>query len=308
MFTLDEILQVTIGLTGCGIAAALVFKLLIVMTRYNVLLTGQSLDEIEDDEKGNSANVQCLPDFHYRLRIQSLEPTRTEYPLQVTIRGFPDGACRHSSDHHVWVAAGWKSINVIHRFATPEANKAGDSDQSKALEPFLWQAVFPELPALETWSFDVVMPCQRLELSIGFVGVEEPRLLTPTFGPYFEPDRLIVYSTDRGEPRIRGPITLPRPVVPLILSCLTLLAYVLYRALTHWRIDLSLLTRLDGVLLGAALALIWLGYSAIRRPVYPVISGYRFITPPWPEKDDGQLSSPVDRGAEPVAAKVDAPK
>jgi len=108
----------------------------------------------------------------------------------------------------------------------------------------------------------------------------------------FEPDRLIVYSTDQGEPRIRGPITMPRPVVPLILSCLTLLGYMLCRTLTHWRIDLSVLTRLDGLLLGAILVLIWAGYSAIRRPVYPVISGYRFITPPWPEKEG--LSSRID--------------
>jgi hypothetical protein len=64
----------------------------------------------------------------------------------------------------------------------------------------------------------------------------------------------------------------------------TLLVYVCLVHI-HWRIDLSILTRLDALLLGAALVLIWLGYSAIRRPVYPVIGGYRFITPPWPEQD-----------------------
>lgn len=293
MFSLEEILQVTFGLSACGVVAALLFKLLKVMTRYNVLLTGQSLDEIEDNAHGNSATNPCPLRFRYRLRIQSLEAVRTGYPLQVTIRGFPDGTCKHSSDDHVWVAAGWKSINVIHRFNTPQLNSDGGPERAKeGGEPFLWQAIFPELPALDTWSFDVVVPCQRLELSIGFVGAEEPKFLTPTFGPYFEPDRLIVYSTDRGEPRIRGPITMPRPVVPLILSCLTVLGYVLCRTWTYWRIDLSLLTRMDGVLLGAALVLIWTGYSAIRRPVYPVISGYRFITPPWPEEEG--MSSRID--------------
>jgi len=278
MTTWDDILQVTFGLSVCGIAAALAFKLLRVMTRYNVLLSGHALEETDDAAPlGHSSTAP----FRYRLRIQSLEPTRTEYPLQVTIRGFPDGTNTPSPDHHVWVAAGWKSIQVLRTFSTHQPADTSD--------PYVWQAIFPELPALDAWSFDVVMPCQRLEFSIGFPGAEESKLLTPTFGPYFEPDRLTVFATDQGEPRIRGPITMPRPIVPFILSLLVVLLYVLVRTFTLVHIDLTRLEPLDGALVGAALILIWVGYSTIRRPVYPVISGYRFMTPPWPDEQAAAL-------------------
>jgi hypothetical protein len=279
MFTLDDILQVALGLSVGGTVGALVFKLLKIMTRYNVLLSGHALDQTDENvSRAHGSASRSTAPFRYRLRIQSLEPTRTEYPLQVTIRGFPDGTNAPSPDHHVWVAAGWKSIHVLRNFAKSRANP----DPTDASGPYVWQAAFPELPALDAWTFDVVMPCQRVDISIGFVGAEQSKLLTPTFGPYFEPDRLTVFATDQGEPRIRGPITMPRPVVPLILSVLSVLLYVLFRTLPH--IDLFGLEPLDGALLGIALFAIWVGYAAIRRPVYPVISGYRFITPPWPDE------------------------
>jgi hypothetical protein len=282
MVTLADILQVAIGLSVWGTAAALAYKLLQIMTRYNVLLTGHSLGEVESKTPDPDRSTPAPPAFRYRLRVQSLELTRTEYPLQITIRGFPDGNCASSPDHHVWVAAGWKSIHVLRNFTEHQPSP----QPADALDPYVWQAVFPELPALDAWSFDVVMPCQRLEISLGFVGAQESKLLTPTFGPYFQPDRLSVFATDRSEPRIRGPVTRPRPVVPFILSVLTVLFYILFRAFTHWHIDLSLLAPLDGALMGAALILIWIGYTAIRRSVYPVISGYRFITPPSPDQDE----------------------
>ena len=89
-------------------------------------------------------------------------------------------------------------------------------------------------------------------------------------------------ATDHGEARVRGSVTMPRPVVPFILSVLTITFYLLARTLSHLRIDLSTLSATDGWPLFAQLLLIWLGYFAIRRHVYPVISGYRFITPTWP--------------------------
>lgn len=294
MITLDDVLQVTFGLSSCGVAAALAFKLLRIMTRYNVLLTGQSLDELDHNVPPDPAKVAPAEPFRYRLRIQSLEATRTEYPIEVTIQGFPDGTGSPSHDHHVWAVAGWKSINVIRNFGAVKATPdKGPKELAASSELFTWQAIFPELPALDAWSFDVVMPCQRLDISIRFVGAEKSKLITPTFGPYFEPERLTVYATDRGEPRIQGSVTMPRPVVPVVLSVLTLFSYVLLRALKHWRIDFSLLTPLDAFLLGGALIFIWIGYASIRRPVYPVISGYRFITPPWPESG---TNTPISTG------------
>jgi hypothetical protein len=298
--TLDDIPQVVFGLSVCGLTGALLVKLLKVITRYNVLLAGHALDETDLHAAPTDSSIsRSPPPFRYRLRIQSLEPTRTEYPIQVTIRGFPDGANIPSPEHHVWVAAGKKSIHVRRIFT----KRPSQQDAADTSDPYVWQAVFPELPALDAWSFDVVMPCQRLEISIGFVGAEASKLLTPTFGPYFEPDHLTIFATDQGEPRIRGPITVPRPVVPLILSALTVLVYLLWRTFTNWHIDLSRLEWLDGALLGGALFFIWIGYSAIRRPVYPVISGYRFLTPPYPDADKSP-DSPANHAShtEPNAA------
>lgn len=292
--TLDSIPQIAIGLSLSGATGILAIRLLRILTRYNVLLTGHSLGEIDSRSPpaDDSAASHSTPPFCYRLRLQSLEPTLTEYPIRVTIRGFPDGSNTKSPAHHVWVAAGKKSIHVRRTLGKVPTDKQPDDasdepDPNDASNPYVWQAVFPELPALDAWSFDVVMPCERLEIAIGLVGAEPPKLLTPTFGPYFEPNRLTVFATDRGEPRVSGPLKMPRAMVPFILSSLTVLVYVLVRtlSLTNLRIELFELEWLDGALLGAALFFIWIGYYAIRRPVYPVISGYRFITPPFPDAD-----------------------
>jgi hypothetical protein len=256
------------------------------MTRHNILLTGQSLGEARREANGASNNAEYPRRFHYRLRIQSLEATRTEYPMEVTIKGFPNGSSLASQDDHVWSVAGWKAIDVIQDIGCPTADASPQNKPREASEGFLWRAIFHELPAFDAWSFEVVMPCERVDISVAFLGVEESKLLTPTFGPYFEPERLTVFASDLGEARVKGPITMPRPVVPLILSILALGMYVLTRSLSHWRIEWASLNPLDGGIMGAELILIWLGYSMIRRPVYPVISGYRFITPPWPTSSD----------------------
>jgi hypothetical protein len=289
MVTLDDILQVSIGVSSCGLLAALAFKLLRIMTRHNVLLTGQSLGEAN-----GTANVKEYPRrFRYRLRIQSLEATRTEYPMEVTIKGFPNGSKHALPIDHVWSVTGWKAIDVVLDVGDSSADRSPPNKPREASDGFVWRAIFHELPAFDAWSFDVVMPCERLDISVAFLGVGESKLLTPTFGPYFDPDRLTVFASDLGEARVKGPVTMPRPVVPLILSILALGMYVLIRALSQWRIDWVSLNAFDGELMGAELVLIWFGYSMIRRPVYPVISGYRFITPPWPKDSELTSAKPV---------------
>jgi hypothetical protein len=297
-FDLSQFLQVTVGVSSCGAIALLAFKLLRIVTRHNILLTGQCVDANElIPARADEVVITSYPrPFHYRLRIQSLEAIRTEYPLEVTIRGFPNGTPRSSPEHRVWVTAGWKPITIICALGGSDAPAGGYAQRdSTGSEPFLWKAQFQELPAFDAWSFDVVMPCERLEFSVAFAGVEETKLLAPTYGPYFEPDRLTVFASDRDQPRVRGSVTMPRPVVPLILSILAVGTYLLFRALSAWRIDWTVLALRDYCLMVAEVLLIWLGYSVIRRPVYPVISGYRFITPPWPSQEntgEGNVSRP----------------
>jgi hypothetical protein len=283
MFTWNDVVDAISGVTAWGIVITLLLKLLSIVSRYNVLLSGHAVEEPDLDP--HRVPARGTAPCRYRLRIQSLEPTRTElgHPVEVTIRGFPDGTNTPSPEHHVWVAAGWKCIHVLSTFPARQP--------ANTLDPYVWRAQFPELPGLDSWSFDVIMPCQRLELCIAFPGQEEPKLLTPSFGPCFEPRRLHVSATDLGEFRVRGPIALPRLVVPLILSFLVSLLYVLIRTFTLVRLDLRQLQPLDAVFLAIALVLIWAGYAKIRRPVYPVISGYRFITPPYPNDARGSESS-----------------
>jgi hypothetical protein len=288
MFSIIDILQVSIGVSWCGAVVLLGLKLLRIITRHDVLLTGQCLGAVSEPAQPGPADPRYPRLFSYRLRIQSLEATTTEYPMQVTVKGFPNGPAPVSLDHHVWVSAGWKPIDVIENLGrSPKGGadmKANTEPKGsgEAADPCLWRAVFQELPAFDAWSFDVVIPCERLEFSLAFLGVEETKLLTPTFGSYFEPDRLTVFASDCDEPRVRGSITMPRPVVSVISSILAVGVYVMIRALAHWRIEWGVLTSRDGWLMGAVVVLILIGYSFIRRPVYPVISGYRFITPPWP--------------------------
>jgi hypothetical protein len=280
MISWNDVLQVTLGTSCCGTLAALAFRLLRIMTRHNILLTGQSLGEVNS---GTDAPGQYPRRYRYRLRVQSLEAARTEYPMEVLIKGFPAGSTSPSALDHVWSIAGWKSIDVTKNIGST-VQACGPCADGDAKQPFTWRGVFHELPAFDAWLFDVVLPCERVDISLSFLGIEKSKLLTPTFGPYFQPDQFTVFASDLVEPRVRGPVTLPRPVVPFILSLLALGVYVLWRAFSHWRIDWTEFTGVDLALMAAQLVLIWLGYSMIRRPVYPVISGYRYITPPWPRE------------------------
>jgi hypothetical protein len=279
MITPNDVFEVTLGVSSWGVVGALAFKLLRTMTRHSILLTGQSLGE----SRLNVAGEESYPHrFRYFLRIQSLEATRTEYPMEVTIPGFPNGPVRPSTEDHVWAVAGWKAIDVIQDIGYVRDESAPVSRAREISEGFIWRGIFRELPAFDAWCFDVVMPCDRVDIAVRFLGAEASKVLTPTLGPYFDPEHLTVFATDQGESRLKGPVTLPRPVVPLILSGLSVGIYILVRTLSWWRIQLGILDALDAELMVAEVLLIWLGYSLIRRPVYPVISGYRFITPPWP--------------------------
>jgi hypothetical protein len=285
MNLLSDILQVTFGVSSLGAVAVLGFKLLQIVTRHNLLLVGQCLDEVTSLDQGDEQGAKYPRHFRYRLRIQSLEATHSEYAMQVKVKGIPSGSTVTLPRDHVWAIAGWKTIEIVQndlgdgRSQRPKAGEPNESD-----EPYVWRANFPELPAFDAWSFDVVMPCERLEFSVAFVGSGERKFFAPTFGPYFAPDHLTVFASDREEPRVNGSVTMPRPVVPVILSILAIVLYALSSGLSGLRIEWGSFTSLDGYLMLAELIFIWIGYAFIKRPVYPVISGYRFITPPWPDE------------------------
>jgi hypothetical protein len=280
MYSLSDILQVTIGVSSCGTVAWLGFKLLQIMTRYNILLAGQCVSDAANPDQEEQLDLAYPRRFRYRLRIQSLEPMRTEGALQVTIKGIPSGSHATMPSDHVWAVAGWKPIEVIQELG---GSQNDPNKSTEPIEPYLWRAIFQELPAFDAWSFDVAMPCERLEFSVAFVGIEARKFLAPTFGPYFAPQYLTVFASDREEPRVKGSVTMPRPVVPVILSILAVSVYVLVTGLSKWQIEWRSFTSPDGWLIVSEVVLIWIGYAVIKRPVYPVISGYRFITPPWPK-------------------------
>lgn len=284
MIDLSEILQVTVGVSACGGVVILALKLLQIMTRHNVLLAGQCLEEVKS--RDTKARADYPRRFRYRLRLQNLEAAYADYKLQVKIRGISSGSRHLSKEDRVLSVVGWKPITIVNELGSP----SGD--------PYLWCAEFQELPGFDTWSFDAVLPCERVEFSVSFSGVPKKMWIAPTFGPYFARERLTIFSNDRDEPRVRGPVTTPALVVPFILSILAIATHILVVALAGWQIVWSTLELSDAQLIALELLLIWLGYVAIRRPVYPVISGYRFITPPWSregtELEDGrdQLERP----------------
>jgi hypothetical protein len=281
MNSLTDILQVTLGVSSCGAVAWLGFKLLQIMTRHNILLAGQCLEDAPSSDQERHQHAQYPRRFRYRLRIQSLEATRTAHPLQVTVRGIPSGSNDVLPTDHVWVIAGWKSVEVVRELgANREQNNENEVNPLNG--PYVWRAEFPELPAFDAWSFDIVLPCERLEFSLAFAGIEQRKWLAPTFGPYFAPDQITVFSSDREEPRVKGAVTVPRPVVPVILSTLGIAVYVLILGLSRLRIEWGTFRGLDIWMMVSEVVLIWVGYAMIKRPVYPVISGYRFLTPPWP--------------------------
>jgi hypothetical protein len=276
MGNLSEILQVTLGVSSFAAVIWLGFKLLQVMTRHNVLLAGQCIGEHSSTD-GSEAKS-----FRYRLRLQNLESVHADYKLQVTIRGTPNGSHELTSDSRILSLVGWRSIDVVRELG------------SRPEDPYGWCAEFPSLPAFDTWSFDVILPCERLEFSLAFVGVETETAFGFSFGPYFACNRLVVFSGDRDEPRIRGPIMIPAKIVPFILSILAVASHVLVVTLSGWKIEWGSLGWKDLGLVALELLLIWLGYIAIRRPVYPVISGYRFVTAPLRKSKDGDSKRASD--------------
>src|ERR1700735_4789082 len=111
---LNDIFQVTLGVSACGAVAALAFRLLRIMTSHGILLTGQSLGDTACGlPEAKAADSAYTKRFRYCLRLQSLEAARTEYPMEVTIRGFPNGRIAPTGEDHVWCMAGWKAIDVL---------------------------------------------------------------------------------------------------------------------------------------------------------------------------------------------------
>jgi hypothetical protein len=290
MIDLSEILQVTVGVSACGGIVILALKLLQIMTRHNVLLAGQCLMEVPcpDTER----RVDYPRRFRYRLRLQNLEAAYADHKLRVKIRGISSGSRHLSKEDRVLSVVGWKPITIVHDLG------------SVSKDPYLWCAEFQELPGFDTWSFDVVLPCERVEFSVSFVGIPKKMWIAPTFGPYFARDRLTVFSNDRDEPRVRGPVTTPALVVPFILSILAVAMHILVVGLVGWQIVWSMLELTDAQLVLLELLLIWLGYVAIRRSVYPVISGYRFITPPW-DREGTQFGRSGSAPSGPSSTQVD---
>ena len=272
MTEVSDFFQVTLGVSSLGAVVLLALKLLQVMTRHNVLLAGQCVAALAEKGQGE-CKEKPLRRYRYRLRLQNLEAADADHRLCVTIRGVPSGSHVLSKPlDRVLALVGWKPIDV-------------KQDLGRRRDPYRWVGEFQELPAFDTWSFDVVLPCERVQFSVSFVGVKPSLWIGPRFGPYFATESLTVYSSDRDDPRVRGPVTAPAVVVPVILSVLAIAAHTLWVSMSGWRIGWQYLAAKDTGLIALEIFLIWLGYAAIRRPVYPVVSGYRFITPAWSEDD-----------------------
>jgi hypothetical protein len=295
--SINELLQVTLGVGSCGAVVWLGFKLLQLMTGHNVLLAGQCVGKECEAGKENADGAQERRSrdrpgelYRYRMRLQNLESVHADYKLCIKIRGIPCGTHAPHPNQRICALVGWKPIDV--------QLQLGEDPK----DPYCWKAVFQALPAFDTWSFDASLPCRQVEFSVAFVGVQQRRAFAPSLGPYFSEDQLTIFAEDAEEPRVRGPVMIPSKSVPLTLSLLALSSHVLLGSMQAWKLDFSRLGRVDLELMALEVALIWVGFIAIRRAVYPVISGYRFVTPVSSIVDkapiDGKAAGSPDLGVE----------
>ena len=257
-------LQSVLGAVSFSVlATAFLLKVLEIVTRHGILLTAQCVARVV--EGGTSGK----PVYRYRIRIQNLESVAAEQSFGVEIRATTTRPLSPAEKARaVLVLAGWKPYSL--------QSKA----KSASCTEFVWLALFPALPAYDTWSFEVILPSDRIELSLKPQGIRKRQFFTPHFGQYFEPDAIAALSTDNREPRISGPSVFPRPILALVLSLLAISIYMLFAGLDGWRWSYENWRWGDGGFIAGELLFIWAGYALMRRRVYPVIQGYRFATPP----------------------------
>lgn len=262
---MTSLLQNILGATSLGVVATVSFlKILEVITRHGILLTGQCVERASAEQTPASTPV-----YRYRIRLQNLESVAAEQPFEVKIMATtirPLSASERA--RAVVVLAGWKPYTVQRMPTT-----FGDNE-------FNWHAVFPFLPTYDTWSFEVVLPSESVTLSIRTSNSGKRLFIAPQFGQYFEPDAITVFSTDSRAPRTSGPIVFPRPVLALVLSLLAVSVHMLFAGLKGWQWSIANWAPEDGGFVAGELLFIWAGYALMRRKVYPVIQGYRFATPP----------------------------
>lgn len=258
-------MQSILGATSFGVlTTAFLLKVLEIVTRHGILLTAQCVARVT-----NELDTSGKPVYRYRIRIQNLESVAAEQSFGVEIRATTTRRLSSAEKTRaVLVLAGWKPYSL-----------KSDTKSASCTE-FIWHAMFPVLPAYDTWSFEVILPSDRVELSLKPEGVRKRQFFAPHFGQYFEPDAIAVLSTDSREPRLSGPSVFPRPVLALVLSLLAVSIYMLFAGLHGWHWSHENLRWGDAGFLGGEILFIWAGYGLMRRRVYPVIQGYRFATPP----------------------------
>ena len=274
-----SVLESLAGLPAAAVGASLLIYAIYRMARHDVLLFGSvTRNDGTDTEESDRFT------YTYSFLIQNLEEVTFPGPFQVILRDR-----RYTDDttgrFDVKVLAGPRHVTA---WTVP-------ADQDAAVEE--WHGRFERLTPFDTWRIEVTTQSKWVELEIDTGDVNRTlfhRLIVDLS------QRKIALDAEHPIPQVfKGTAVTPGLSILLSIVMAAVLTYVsAIRIIDSHREYFGVqefpFGGFDWYVAGALIALLWLGYRRIQRPVYPIIQGYF-------------LETRVMKGKAPPAAEVAKP-
>jgi hypothetical protein len=246
------------GAPAAVLGASLLIYAVYRMARHEILLFGS----VSTDDRGEAAGKP--PAYRYSFLIQNLEEVTFPGPFEVILRDrrYADEADRR---FEVDVYAGPRHITA---YGVP-----GRSLQA----PSEWHGSFECLTPFDTWRIEVVTHSKWVELEIDTGAANDSmfhRLIVD-----LHPRQIAVDAEHPSSQVFKGAATTPG--LPILISIVTaaVLTYVGAIGIIDWNREFFGIAEFpfasnDLFVVAGLIALLWLGYRRIQRPVYPIIQGY----------------------------------
>ena len=253
---LAAIFSSVFGVSLSGIAGISILTLVRIVSRHSILIHGSVTPQ------NKAGQDRALTRF--RFRLQNLEEVQYPGKFSVTIRAALPSSSVNTPELRVFLFAGPQRVTV--------KRTVGDEISSNDSRIVQWQAKFDTFPPYDAWLFDCESNCDVVQLLIdtGQAGNWVTRRLKLDL----HPSSLTLSSRSRKN-RYAGFTSAP-PYWIFYFSCAVSL--LVYTATTYR----ELRTQQDwGIFASISLgivALLWLAFRLLRRPVYPIIQGYLAAT------------------------------